>query len=510
MNRLLTEVKLTTLLEDLDVESCKDNTELLHRIVEGGILNENSKQCETNAKDIMSFLENNLIPKMKEQSVEFRDMYCRIYGTGSYYDGLRNVSDSRNTEMDINISLSLFSPSMKEYFSEDGVKIIINESVPDGFVKILCDKKCIDGLQKKKGEKFQTKLHFKKVDEGKDSEESVRNGEYYLHPNKTLQWFCKLVDASMKQIKSSDLVGIDSFSKVPRLLHRQGPSQTIQVTLNNSTKSTCFVNIDLVVAFEFNADLYNPLDTKNDDRRRLKYDTETNPFFFAIPKVMQSKKLLDKEKETGATSKSDSLNWRIDFHDQERIILDSEKFPLAKPTIKIMKLYKHVHTLKLSSYLIKSTVMWLLVKSQKQKIFMAGQKLDEAVLSTMSAICSFLDNKKAPYLFDDKCNLFWKTSPNDLHYMFIKISKDIDTLKKGEIETWCKLLITKLPLLDEIHYVKRGDTCGRAQSWKLNKKRNNNYQEMYRDAKNDDEDIKEILRYVPIGKPNRNRNERKK
>ena len=265
-----------------------------------------------------------------------------------------------------------------------------------------------------------------------------------------------------------------------------------------------------MVAFEFNADLYNPLNTKNDDRRRLKYDTETNPFFFAIPKVMQSKKLLDKEKETGATSKSDSLNWRIDFHDQERIILDSEKFPLAKPTIKIMKLYKHVHTLKLSSYLIKSTVMWLLVKSQKQKIFMAGQKLDEAVLSTMSAICSFLDNKKAPYLFDDKCNLFWKTSSNDLHYMFIKISKDIDTLKKGEIETWCKLLITKLPLLDEIHYVKRGDTCGRAQSWKLNKKRNNNYQEMYRDAKNDDEDIKEILRYVPIGKPNRNRNERKK
>ena len=510
MNRLLTEVKLTNLLEDLDVESCEDNSDLLHRIVEGDMLNENSKQCETNAKDIMKFLENNLIPKMKEQSVEFRDMYRRIYGTGSYYDGLRNVSDPRNTEMDVNISLSLFSPSMKEYFSGDGVKIITDESVPDGFVKILCYKKCIDGLQKKKGEKFQTKLHFKKVYEGKDSEQSVRKGEYYLHPNKTLQWFCKLVDTSIKQIKSSDLVGIDSFSKVPRLLHRQGPSQTIQVTLNSPSKTIYFVNVDLVVAFEFNADLYNPLDTRNDDRRKLKYGTEASPFFFTIPKVMQSKKLLDKEKEAGTTSKSDSLNWRIDFHDQERIILDLEKFPLAKPTIKIMKLYKHVHTLKLSSYLIKSTVMWLIVRRHEQKIFMAGHKLDEAVLSTMSTICSFLANKKAPYLFDDKCNLFWKTSPDDLHYMFIKISKDIDRLEKGEIETWCNLLITKLPLLDEVHYVKRGDTCGRAQSWKQNKKRNNNYQEMYRDAKNGDVDIKEILGHVPIGKPNRNKSKRNK
>ena len=72
MNRLLTEVKLINLLEDLDVESCEDNSELLHRIVEGDILNENSKQCETNAKDIMKFLENNLIPKMKEKFVEFK------------------------------------------------------------------------------------------------------------------------------------------------------------------------------------------------------------------------------------------------------------------------------------------------------------------------------------------------------------------------------------------------------------------------------------------------------
>ena len=154
--------------------------------------------------------------------------------------------------------------------------------------------------------------------------------------------------------------------------------------------------------------------------------------------------------------------------------------------------------------------MWLIVRRHEQKIFMAGHKLDEAVLSTMSTICSFLANKKAPYLFDDKCNLFWKTSPDDLHYMFIKISKDIDRLEKGEIETWCNLLITKLPLLDEIHYVKRGDTCGRAQSWKQNKKRNNNYQEMYRDAKNGDVDIKEILGHVPIGKPNRNKSKRNK
>ena len=463
-------------LVDLDVGSCKDASELLYRIVEGDILNKNSKQCETNANNIMKFLEKILIPKMEEQSVEFKYMYSRIYGTGSYFDGLRNVSDSRMTELDVNIVFNLFSPAMKKYFSEHGVTIITDESVPDGFVKILCDEKCIYGL--KTDEKFQTKCHFKKVDEGKGSEECNRQVQYFLHPNKTLHWFCKLVESSMKQIKSEDFLkaGIESFSKVPVLLPRQGPSQLIQFILNSTPKAEQFV--DLVVAFEFNTDLYNPSDTRNDNRRKLKHEAEPNPFFFAIPKVMQSKKNLEKEKEARTTSKSDSLNWRIDFHDQERIILDSEKFPLAKPTIKILKLYKYVHALKLSSYLIKSVVMWLIstTTARKQKIFEAEQKLDEAVLSTMKVICSFLDKKKAPYLFNDKCNLFWKTSPRDLDCMLTKIKKDIDILKDGGKKAWLNLLIKKLPQVDQFHFVNKGDTCGKEQAWKKHGKWNINDQ----------------------------------
>ena len=465
-------------LGDLDVDSCENASEILYRIVEGDILNKDSKQCETIANNIMKFLEKILIPKMEEQSVEFKYMYHRIYGSGSYFDGLRNVSDSRRTELDINIVFSLFSPAMKESFSEHSVKIITDENVRDGFVKILCDEKCISELQIKTGEKFQTKCHFKKVDEGKDSGESHRQVKYFLHPNKTLHWFCKLVESSMKHIKSEDLAGIESFSKVPVLLPRQGPSQPIHFTLNSPPKSEQSVNVDLVVAFEFNTDLYNPSDKKNNNRRKLKYKAEPNPFFFAIPKVMQSKKDLDKEKKAGTTSKSDSLNWRIDFHDQERIILDSEEFPLAKPTIKILKLYKHVHALKLSSYLIKSVVMWLIstTTERKKKIFEAGQKLDEAVLSTMNVICSFLDKKKAPYLFDDKCNLFWKTSSRDLDCMLTKIKRDIDTLKDGGKEAWLNLLIKKLPRVDQFHFDHKGDICGKEQAWKKHGKWNNNDQ----------------------------------
>ena len=54
------------------------------------------------------------------------------------------------------------------------------------------------------------------------------------------------------------------------------------------------LNVDLLAAFEFNADLYNPSDAKTEDLRKLKYDTEPNPFFFAIPKIMQSKSNLVK------------------------------------------------------------------------------------------------------------------------------------------------------------------------------------------------------------------------
>ena len=466
----LTDKKSADWFKNLDPNNCKDVSEFLHKIVEGDTLKEHSKRCETNANDIMKFVENNLVSKMKEQSVEFRDTYRRIYGTGSYYDGLRIVSDSRNTELDINIVLSLFSPTLKECFPEGSIKVITNESVPDGFVKILVDKNCINELQMKRGENFRTKCFFKKVDENKNSKEPHREPKNFLHPNKTLHWFCKLVESSIKQIKSSDLVGIKSFSEVPMVLPRQGPSQPIQFTLNSPSKTKHFANVDLVVAFEFNANLYNPLDTTHDDRRKLKYDTETSPFFFAIPKVMQSKKLLDKEKEAGTTSKSDSLNWRIDFHDQERIILDSEKFPLAKPTIKILKLYKYVHTLKLSSYLIKSVVMWLLVKEDKKIIFMAGQKLNEAVLSTMRVICSWLHKKKAPYLFHNKCNLFWKTSPGDLDCMFRKISKDIDRLENEGTSAYWNLLIKNLAMVDERYRVHK-NSPGRAQTWKQNKKR---------------------------------------
>ena len=470
MSGLLTDEKSAAWFENLDPDNCKDAAEFLHRIVEGDILKEHSKQCETNASDIMKFIENNLVSKMKEQSVEFRDTYCRIYGTGSYYDGLRIVSDSRNTEMDVNIVLSLLSPTLKECFPEGSIKIITNKSVPDGFVKILCDENSINELQMKKGEKFRTKCFFKKVDESKNSEESHRQPKNFLHPNKTLHWFCKLVESSIRQIKSSDLVGIKGFSEVPTILPRQGPSQPIQFTLNSPSKIKHFANVDLVVAFEFNVDLYNPSDTRRNDIRKLKYETEVSPFFFAIPKVMQSKKHLDKEKRAGTTSESDSLNWRIDFHDQERIILDSEKFPLAKPTIKILKLYKHVHTLKLSSYLIKSVVMWLLVKTDKKIIFMAEQKLDEAVLSTMSAICSWLDKKKAPYLFHDQCNLFWKTSPGDLESMFRKISKDIDRLENEGTSAYWNLLIKNLAMVDEGYRVNR-NAPGRAPTWKQNKKK---------------------------------------
>ena len=497
-------------LQDLDVDSCKDASELLYRIVEGDTLNKNSKLCETNANNVMNFLENNLIPKMKEQSLEFRYMYRQIYGTGSYYDELRNVSDLRNTEMDVNIVLSLFSPTMKEYFLEDNVKIITDESVSDGFIKILCDEKCIYELQKKRGEKFQTKCHFKKIVEGKNSEESHRQVKYFLHPNKTLRWFCKLVESSIKQIKCSDLVGIESFSEVPTLLPKHGPSKPIHFVLNNLPGTKQHVNVDLVVAFQFNTDLYNPSDRTNEDIWKLKYETEPNPFFFAIPKIMQSKKRLEKEKETGITSKSDSLNWRIDFHDQERIILDSEEFPLAKPTIKILKLYKHIRTLKLSSYLIKSVVMRLIssTKEHKREIFMAGEKLDEAVLSTMSVICSFLHKRKAPYLFDIKCNLFWNTSSDDLDTMLKKISKDIERIKNGGIEEWLDLLIKTLPYVDEINFSKRGVTFGKA--WEKQERRRSNYQCTYRDAKDDDEGAQMLLTYGHMSKPNRIRNRKKK
>ena len=494
-----------------ELESFKDVDHFLTELEKGKVLNQNSNDCDTYAKDFMKYLRNVLIPKMMEISFEFRYLYHRVYETGSYYDGLRIVSDSRRTELDVNIVLSLFTPFMREYIHESNVHFNNDISVPNGFVRILCEEGCINKLQHKQGKKFQSKPFFKRININKDcaNQNNPNLIQYYLHPNKTLQWFCKLVKQATEKITIHDIKGITSFSKVPKVLNKQGPSQKIQVDLNRASNTTPLLDVDLVVAFEFDVNFYEPNDTTNQSLRYLKYDECERPCLFVIPKILQTKKQQDIEKQCGSTVKSDSLNWRIDFHDQERIILNPTKFPLAKPAIKILKLYKYVNTLKLSSYLIKSMVMQIVVKEKERTVFMADSKLDDAIIYTLNVICSCLQEGKVPYLFDQKCNLFWKTSSDDLKYMHIKIKKDIARLKNEGIEAWHKLLIKKLPLIDEFSFINNGAISSRSEAWKPNEKRNNAYQRNYRQLKDHDaddpdlDDVNKLLQMTHIKKPNR-------
>ena len=124
----------------------QDVSEFLTNLLEGDMLNQNQQECEAYTNDFLTYLEKVLIPKMMELSLEFRYLYNRIYPTGSYFDGLRNVTDSRSTELDINIVLRL----PKEYFRADDVQILTNEAVPNGFVKILCKETCVNALQRYK------------------------------------------------------------------------------------------------------------------------------------------------------------------------------------------------------------------------------------------------------------------------------------------------------------------------------------------------------------------------
>ena len=265
---------------------------------------------------------------MEELSLEFKFLFRRMYPTGSYYDGLRNVSDVRSTEIDINIVLSILTPTMEEYIKKEGIKIINNEQVPNGFVKISCHERWIQCLQHKKTQPFDTRVMFKKMAIDKNTKSQFHEPKYFLHPNKTLTWFCKLVKDATRNITNQDLEEFSSFTQVPKLLNRQGPSQPIQFTLKGNSGGKRLLYVDLVVAFEFSVDLYNPIDDTGRCFRNLTNGEKEMPSFLVIPKIVQDKRELDKEKK-GATRKtryssidwsSDSLNWRLDFHDQERII----------------------------------------------------------------------------------------------------------------------------------------------------------------------------------------------
>ena len=147
----------------LELEDYKDGSEYLAALVTGDMLNQGPKECEMYANECIAYLKNVLIPKMEELSFEFKFLFHRIYPTGSYYDGLRNVSDWRSTELDINIVLSTLTPTMQRYIKNEDIEIINNEQVPNGFVKILCHERCVQCLQQKEGRQFNASAIFKKI-----------------------------------------------------------------------------------------------------------------------------------------------------------------------------------------------------------------------------------------------------------------------------------------------------------------------------------------------------------
>ena len=110
-------------------------------------------------------------------------------------------------------------------------------------------------------------------------------------------------------------------------------------------------------------------------------------------------------------------------------------------------------------------------------MFCLGKRLDEAIVLTLTTICRFLEKEKMPYLFDRHCNIFWKTSSDDLICMRKKIIKDIERIQSEGVAQWRNLLIKKLPLVDDQFYVNRGSISGKAEAWKSHKKRNSVYQQ---------------------------------
>ena len=468
----------------------EDASEFLNQLLDADTLNQDPEHCDIYAQEFKDiYLEKILIPKMMELSPEFKLLYYRVYGTGSYYDGLRNVTDPNNTELDINVVLKLPDEFFPHDCKED-VQIITHrlangyrQNVPNGFVKILCKEKCVNALQRKKGEKFNTKCNFKKVDIDDNYGTKSNLVEYILHPNKTLHWFSKLVHKASNKITTNDLACIGSFSKVPWVKPSiTGPSQPIKVEINESSTMKRIMFVDLVVAFEFNVDLYNPADSSSEYHRYLKYKTVDKASFFVIPKILQSHRQLEIEKGSGTKFSSDSLNWRVDFHDQERIILQGDNtpfcprtsngmFPIAKQAIRIIKLYKRMQGLKLSSYLIKSVVLRLVSKEKQKKMFLPGQKLNDVVLFVMKEICSILNKENAPYFFDGNCNIFWKTSSSDLLSMKTKIFGDMERIRSDGVSYWRKLLIKKLQRVDKQTYLAQGEHLDTSDAWSSRKKK---------------------------------------
>ena len=105
-----------------------------------------------------------------------------------------------------------------------------------------------------------------------------------------------------------------------------------------------------------------------------------------------------------------------------------------------------------------SVVMHLITKSKHSKF--VDLSFDNAVLYALQVLCSFLEKRKLPYLFDEGCNLVWNSSSNDLISMSKKINAEIQRIQTGGINVWQNVLIKKLPLVDEMFYVNKANMSG--------------------------------------------------
>lgn len=313
-------------------------TENVLQLINQKFVTLNTSEVAHNNKLLKTALEL-IINIMRKEDPLFQTLYKEIYYGGSYFDDLK-VGKPDEFDLDLLLELPKICQTHKSKICE-----------------------CITVVSSNKPGFFWFKIQ---KDYFKPFNKFIRDG--YVQTDLVLSWLQSLVTKALNKIPY-----LDYSYTTPSYNSQSGPALTLRLYGNFGE-----VNVDLVPAFKLSAAQWPTMGYRANPSTR-----KAN--FFIVPKKARG---IDKAERY----------WRASFQDQEKELIN-QKYRL-KPALRLLKkLRTNLGHCSISSYALKTIVMWEL------NSFDWNKSLTFVFLNLLEKYRDCLNNKRIPYYWNSGGNL---------------------------------------------------------------------------------------------------------
>ena len=338
---------------------------------------------------IIKWLTSEVVNTLKKNDELFNALFCQIYYSGSYYDGLKIREPD---EFDLNFVLST---------SKFGDILTLEEGSP-GYFKIRFQK-LVDLIR------YGTRIADRFLEEFIEPSKDYYGREaYYIIPNKVRKWFATLFETAKNDIP----MRIADGSKITKLSTEQnGPAFTLKLEIDNVQN----VDIDLAVVF--------PIPTIN---------------FQRIPEIWKNIESLRHSKQDAflvpISAEKYGPEWSLHFPRVEKEIILNKR--CAKPVIRFLKQFRDTNKqlVNLKSYVLKTVVMTM-IRDHPEYGWEIGSEPHYFLLA-LEELKRSLEDRRINWMFHNQSNIL-RTNKSESMLQFVSTAFSCMNADQT-YETWIK------------------------------------------------------------------------